>query len=269
MDRTKKFEWVDSDIDGHEGWRPVGMPHFNAGANIIVAHDTLEHVTDKEPFKYELMAFGHTIYGRLRDPHIGSYDISTGDLVGFLIKREFSMGDIPEPPARWMKPLADVQAEADIQRFMTLAGSNAKHEEMFGKVTYYEAEMDRKIPARATPEQREACLRRCEGWIRLGYRIAARLSGGGSHNRRAYAKLFQTLFEVAADEHDAIYPAEGDTLTVTFNRQTLRFKMYRERDGKRITEATYENGEAKLRVLAPELADPFAKLNNLIALLGA
>lgn len=78
MGYTRKFVWGEDKEFGGEGWIPEGMPDFNAGVGMTMAHDVLEHFSaDDASIEAEFMAFGSTLYIRAE----GSYWANTNSYI--------------------------------------------------------------------------------------------------------------------------------------------------------------------------------------------
>lgn len=202
--RTKSFVW-DAKADG---WKPETQPTFTAGPGFLVAHDVLEHFNDDPAFKNELLAFGSTLYGRFHDDNI-MIDVSSDDLSSFLIDEHF---EIDVPSQRWNKPLADPVAEQQLKAFIRRTGAKAVLKSVLSG-------------SYAPSHKIQEAVERCEVWIRLGYRIAARRF----IKRGPYAvrRLFGLIADAVNDDHDEYAPKAGDRLTIELNTETLDFSLQR------------------------------------------
>lgn len=206
--RTKIFHW---DEDGN-GWKPDGIPEFDAGNATTVAHDVLEHVNDESGFKWELLAFGAILYGRAFRDSRSYVTTFVHDLSGFLRNENFVV-----PESRAVAPLPVQSEKVLVEMRKGLLQKYERENDDFLSFLMGKPEVNLRIAA--------AAIDRCLPWIRRGYRLAKRMHR--DHTRGDFKAYVDGLVQAVLDDHEANPPVTGDTLTIHADRKALTFELVR------------------------------------------
>lgn len=215
---SRSFVWAHSDTRGDDGWLPKGAPDFDPGYPVHVAHDTLEHISCSEDFKFELMAFGATLFGRGFEGPSEQVESSSSDLGGFLLaemKKRPTMEEgltFIEPVAEeWRgKALDDLDGERLIER--VLAG--AKREINFRlSINLMTTRTERYASVlHEVMERAPALVESCRDWMRMGWRLNVRRW----HGDRALANdMFKRVYNISVDGYNERTPVYGEEMTIS------------------------------------------------------
>lgn len=215
--RARTFEWVKQKMPDNTmkwGWKPVGTPDsFYPGRGHMVAHDTIEHVTNGSTWAHEMLAFGATLYGRAPVDR-QMMQIVAEDFLGFSQDHDYA---IPDLPARWDKPLPDVaeqQLHGLLEAISFIYNKDAIIHKIFGEGTHY---------APITDERLSEVLHKAARWFRLGWRVQRRMFNN-SDGREVF-----NLFDRVVKSVDAMTfsrnPKLGDRLTVKIDRTNKQYAL--------------------------------------------
>jgi hypothetical protein len=213
--RTREFVWVPESSERRYGWLPVDAPpDFYPGNGHIVAHDTVEHLSNGSSWKHELLTFGVTMFGRMRMDR-GMANVSASDFVGFFSEHGYS---VPKPLKRWDKPLT-AEGESMLAQFKHYIAMHLKME-----ISYKLANGGR---FEHTGEDVKRALNDAVIWFKHGWRIAERLHGKDSgHN---LMQMFDYLSHEVTNDTLLHPPHPGERLTVRVDRKAQSYSLQRRR----------------------------------------
>lgn len=167
---TVKFVWTKDQEYGEYGWIPKDHPEFNMVSGFGLAHDVLEHFKgDTSDLNGEMRAFGAMLLIRAEgdwQPYRGyrnrpmSEDISS-DLARFIREQKWSDDRLSRPPRTYKlnEYVEQVIADAFAETYRIVKAENEYEHDENDKITHHEAQV---------------FLEKALGWMRIGYRKAAR-----------------------------------------------------------------------------------------------
>lgn len=223
--RIREFEFRRRTLDGPKGygWVPVGAEAFDAGVPAVVAHDVLEHLAYNEDFKGELLAFGTTLFGRvigrMAEDSRGSriqIEASGSDLSAFLAQQKYV---VPEPRPFAQKLRLGAMAETAL---LTIT-EEARHQTCLPQSSCSDPECAacRTQNDHISPGQFEEQNEKVLAWMRLGYKMAERFYG----KPERLFRLFTTLCDAIAEDHDDRLPKNGEKLRVEVDTERMAIKL--------------------------------------------
>lgn len=212
--RTRTFVWtVDRNHGNKTGWLPVGAPaNFYPGEGFLVAHDTLEHLDNKQGWDRELIAFGACMYGKQR----ASEEIFKGNISDFMNFLNQEGWKIPPTKAAWHKPLSPKE-EHDLGIFF----KGCKMYIEYRKDPIYMM-ISGNDPFRV-PGNLEELFTEAKAWFRRGYRLAKRLHHNAGQD--AVADLSYDIMTAVNNFTEKHQPHAGDRITIAVNRKNNTFKL--------------------------------------------
>lgn len=217
---VRRFVYGIDDDFGNAGWILPGVPGYNAGDGLTVAHDTLEHrPNDNGTVEDELMALGALLWLRVETGyqaqyfpnglHAGTHMIVTGDISRMLLNlvQDVAQDDcLLQALPRASRPLSDDDAEQSMRKAVAESIASTIAE------TGYQSIDPELVQAWNAKLQEPETYDRCLGWLRAGYRNA----------KRRYPRpedIAFRVFQVVRSEADRIarFAEEGDELQVVIN----------------------------------------------------
>lgn len=214
---TKKFTCKMHADYGTLGWVMNTMPHFDPGVGMQIAHDCMEHLTRRVGFEGEMEAFGVALYirhgggywqERQTSPRApkgaGTWAYNTSTEIAEFLARDtdLTVGKAPRTPL-----LEDEDAEEQITEVQARALED------------FYSEWAESYGLEDTPEAVIVeALARASVWIRRGWLNAQRKYGANPYDL-AY------LFTQIEKEVDALTPEEGDTLSITLDRDNVHYEV--------------------------------------------
>ena len=203
----RKFVWQECPRYGMHGWIAKGMSGFDAGFGLSVAHDSLEHFSATDTsIEGEMLAFGAILYIR-QDGAYWSREsrganefgpIMEGDLARFLCDVNGNLAD----PGRTVK--LDDCLEHQLEEVRRRARKTLVSEQR-DSGNYF---------------PRDEALCRALGWIRKGYRKAARRYNNNRFPAYHVADMFADI-EREVDKLSKHGREDGDELHVRFSLTRL------------------------------------------------
>lgn len=211
--RTRGFDWVVT--KAVDGWKPDCCPNFDPGLAHVVAHDVLEHLDDRQSFDGELRAFGVTMYGRMYAAPHRMYEASSSDLNVFLALQDYK---VPKPPSNLANKPLDETGERMLRRLLRETEVNSASPGILRN-------NNDSRELRTDAEKFRSVVDDVRGWIRIGYRVAARRYKTLGHygTDRLFTKLADAIVEDAREN----YPKPGDTLKISLDLDTFKFSLVR------------------------------------------
>ena len=208
------FDWKEDQEYGGYGWVLRGCPHFNATAyGRTLAHDVLEHFKPKYgDLTDEMLAFGAMVWGRVQGGWF--YNLTYNPSPAYHMAADLSRflhdhycdphtHSLLDPGAT--RRLND-DMEDEIEAALRQAVKNANAE-------YADEETGELFTMGATVE-------RMRGWMRRGYRAAARRYKGNRPEELCW--LFDALAAHIDKRHT--HADEGEELVITIDPQSMTFK---------------------------------------------
>lgn len=204
---SRTFIWDDDHEHGTTGWKPKGMPDFNVGTGMTVAHDVLEHFSYTDAsLEGEMMAFGSSLFIRHEGCYWGNkgayhtdyhYHVS-GEIAMFLQNNGLYI----------RKPPKTRKLDSELEDELTLV-----RQRVIKAFPDYDIDINEGIEP----------LDRALDWIRRGYRKAVRRFKGCS------PFYVCSLFMDIEREVDTRFKHGefGDELKISFSPSTLKHKITR------------------------------------------
>lgn len=214
--RQRNFVWSPPTVLGSgSGWIPEGAgPGWFPGNGFLVAHDLLEHLSNKSDWEHELRAAGVAAYD-VSGVAVRNFESIANDIVNFAARdHHFRVNPAPKLAH---KPLE----YTDEKRVQALVSEIAKQvKEGMDKVRgpEYEVPQEAKVNAPSFAEK-------ATPWIRLGYRAALRVYGKGQG--RATGRLIDALRDAINSDHDSNRPLKGDKLALSVDTRAKTFTLKR------------------------------------------
>lgn len=210
--RTRTFDWTVT--RRADGWKPDCCPNFDPGLPHVVAHDVIEHLDDRSSFDGELRAFGVTMFGRMTVHPDGMYEASGSDLSSFLAMQDYK---VKAPPKSLASRKLSHGAEHMLDNFMEEAEAQTARKAVWDGY---------KNPGAKPNVQRFLEVQEAvRGWVRIGYRVAARrFKKFGPHG---VDKLYGDLTKAIERDYQRTPAKPGDTLTISVNLDTFDIKLHR------------------------------------------
>lgn len=211
--KTKTFIWAEK----QKGWRPINCPNFDGGRAFTVAHDTIEHLNDNEDFRWEVIAFGVALYGRmnpLNENWRSSLEAGSSDLADFSAEQEYL---IPKSSAYANKLVLDPDGENRLQMFINngILSSDLANRSIVAMFSPFARKLN--------TTKFQSVSEDIKSWMRLGYKMAERFYG----SPRTEIKLFKLVDDLVSENHNAMLPVAGDKLTVTANIEDVSVSLNR------------------------------------------
>jgi hypothetical protein len=236
--RSRTFDWtVTKAIDG---WKPNCCPNFDPGLAHVVAHDVLEHLDDRSAFDGELRAFGVTLYGRFYGNPENMYEASASDLDVFLAMQNYK---VPKPPHGLANKPLDAGAERMLSALLSDTEINAANTAPMHKTGEQRTLVTNVEKFRSVKED-------VRGWIRIGYRVAARRYKKLGHI--GLDTLFGKLVDAVIKDARRDFPKPGDTLKIDVDLKTFKFTLKRGQ----LSPAEILKAEAAARIADPRHGKP-------------
>lgn len=189
-----------------EGWYP--------GAGFLVAHDTIEHLSDKGDWAHELRAAGVAAFVIEGVQHRDLGAVAE-DVAQFAAKDHHFAA--PRAPHWAHKPLAGKHE----QRVQALA---TELREIIDRGLVKAEAAGAPVPAlakRRAPSFADKAL----PWFRLGYRAAMRVYG--ADNGYAVGRMMDAIRDAVNHDHDVNLPLKGEGLRVSVDTKRLTFNVER------------------------------------------
>jgi hypothetical protein len=238
MIRTRTFKWAHQPTLS-PGWLPENAPaNFYPGGGFLVAHDTIEHLSNKLDWPHELRTFGAAVYS-LSGVSGRDYDSIINDVTGFALADHGMQA--PDAPKWATNPLPSEHED----RLLHLRDELNDHIEFTMEHT---REVDR-----TARRMSSLFASRALPWFRMGYRDAMRI--WGADNGPTTGLLMDRIRSKVNMDHEAMPPLLGDKLSVTVNTKNFSFDVKRTNADpelsrpERITRAMFEGIRARAIVL--------------------
>ncbi len=195
----RSFLWGTDSETGNTGWLPDGIPEFWACTDgRLVAHDTLEHLTDRAGAEGELMALGVCQYIRIEGDYFSNF--TKGKIPELEYDVSFALNSAGEH-------LAPAESILEIEEELTLLAEKG--------LTIYNGEQEE------GEEVSTDLVPAIAYWLQRGYNAAKETYGDWPQWR--LGELFNTV--VVEVDTKMKNREEGDKLTVSANLETLEVSI--------------------------------------------